>query len=520
MNHVAKTPVLIVGAGPTGLTLAIELAQRGIAHRIIDTAPGPRPGSRGKGLQPRTLEVFDDLGMVDQVLSAGHMAMPIRMTTRVIGEGGTVTKLLAPITFQGRSDIPYAASMIIAQWCVEEALRDRLAQLGGAVEFGTSLVSFDQAHDVVTAVLEVGDRSETVTVRWLVGADGGHSTVRKGTGIAFKGETREDVRMIVADVPVDNLDRTVWHMWRSATGPVMLCPIPSTDLFQFQAPLLPGQDPSLDLANLQTALDSRIGPSVVSLGKPKWASLWRANVRLADRYRAGRVLLAGDAAHIHSPAGGQGMNTGIQDAHNLGWKLAAVEQGVPEQLIDTYEEERRPVAEHVLALSNERLRETIDHGRISATGNADTMQLTIGYRGSTLAVDDRSIDEDATLARAGDRYGDVPALGTVSGDQRLFDLTRGGGWTLLRFGDADDVEHIGPICSLQVVRCSDTSANNEIVDPDGRLAAAFAVADGALVLLRPDGFIGALSDRGDVDAIRDYLAHVSPDLSTKLDQPR
>ena len=156
--------------------------------------------------------------------------------------------------------------------------------------------------------------TETVTARWLVGCDGGHSVVRRQAGIAFVGETREELRMLVADVAVDGLDRDAWHMWQHADGLFALCPLPSTDVFQYQARIAPGQDPELSLANLQAILERRTGRSDIRLHQPEWSSLWRANIRFVDRYRDGQVFLAGDAAHIHSPAGGQGMNTGIQDA--------------------------------------------------------------------------------------------------------------------------------------------------------------------------------------------------------------
>ncbi len=151
--------------------------------------------------------------------------------------------------------------------------------------------------------------------------------------------------------------------------------------------------------------------------------MWRANIRIVDRYREGRVFLAGDAAHIHSPAGGQGMNTGIQDAQNLGWKLAAVVQGASASLLESYEAERRPVALGVLALSNARLQQVIEERSLITRRDASTMQLGIGYRGSVLVRDDR--DETAQI-RAGDRAPDATRLMTVEGERRLFDRTRGG----------------------------------------------------------------------------------------------
>ncbi|WP_433049089.1 FAD-dependent monooxygenase [Dactylosporangium sp. CS-033363] len=436
--------VLIVGAGPTGLTLACTLARAGVPFRIVDAAPGPQPGSRGKGLQPRTLEVFADLGIADRVLAHGRTGMPIHST----GPDGQV-KVSIP-------DMP--ASLITPQWRTEEALRMRLEELGGAVEFGTAYA----AHDMPNA-------------RWVVGCDGGHSAVRKGAGIGFVGDTRDEIRMIVADVAADGLDRDAWHVWRHAEGMLALCPLPSTDVFQFQASIAPGQDPDLSLANLRAILERRTGRADLKLHEPQWSSLWRANVRLAERYRAGNVFLAGDAAHIHSPAGGQGMNTGIQDAYNLGWKLAAAAHGAPESLLDTYEAERRPVAAGVLALSDARLRQAIEERGIPTQRDASTTQLGIGYRGSVLARDDR---DDTSAVRAGDRApGGAPT---------------GGQWTLLSFGPE------GAPAGVRAVRAQLGSD----------LAAAYAATARTVVLIRPDGYVGMISDAGDVSAVSDYLAEI------------
>ena len=292
--------------------------------------PGPQRGSRGKGLQPRTLEVFDDLGIGERVIAHGRMAMPIRS----IGLDGEVTLGgTEPEALKDRPDIPYTTSLITPEWRTEEALRLRLADLGGVVEFGTVLERFEQSDETVSAVLASGGETETVTAQWLIGCDGGHSVVRAQAGVAFAGETREELRMIVADLGVDGLDRDVWHMWRHPDGLLALCPLPSTSVFQYQALIPPGQDPALSLANMQAILEQRTGRSDIRLHEPEWLSLWRANIRLVDRYRVGRVFLAGDAAHIHSPAGGQGMNTGIQDAYNLGWKLAAVTAARPRRCL-------------------------------------------------------------------------------------------------------------------------------------------------------------------------------------------
>jgi 2-polyprenyl-6-methoxyphenol hydroxylase-like FAD-dependent oxidoreductase len=494
--------VLIVGAGPTGLTLACELARRGVSFRLIEAVPGPQPGSRGKGIQPRTLEVFGDLGIVDRVIANGRMAMPVRSTA---SDGRVTLGGAVPGTLRDRPDIPYPASLITPEWRVEEALRLRLAELGGAVEFGTALGSFEQSREGVSAVVVRGSEAETVTARWLAGCDGAHSTVRRQADIAFAGETREEVRMIVADARVDGLDRDAWHAWQHEEGFVSLCPLPSTDVFQYQASIAPGQDPELSLANLQAIFQRRTGRTGIRLHEPEWSSLWRANIRLADRYRAGHVFLAGDAAHIHSPAGGQGMNTGIQDAHNLGWKLAAAAKGAPPALLDSYEAERRPVAVGVLALSNARLKQALEQKTIPTRRDASTIQLDVGYRGSALARDDR--DGTAQL-RAGDRAPDATKLTTAAGERRLFDLTRGGRFTLLSFGATTAAEASPPgLRTFHVV--GQPAGPDDIADTEGHLASAYVAADRTLVLIRPDGYIALISDAGDVSAVSRYLAAIS-----------
>jgi len=491
-------PVLIVGAGPTGLTLACELARRNIAFRLIEASVGPQMGSRGMGVQPRTLEVFDDLGIIDRVLAYGRMAMPIRSTAPDgrVTMGGDIPEIL-----KDRSDIPYPASVITPEWRTEEALRLQLAELGGAVEFGSALQSFEQSDEGVLAVVVKNGVAETVAARWLVGCDGGHSTVRKQAGIAFEGETREEVRMIVADVAVDGLGRDAWSMWQHEDGFLGLCPQPSTDVFSFQAAIAPGQNADLSLANMQAILERRSGRNDIRLHEPQWSSLWRANIRLANRYREGRVFLAGDAAHIHAPAGGQGMNTGIQDAYNLGWKLAAVTRGAAPALLDSYEAERRPVAVSVIALSNARLKQAIEEKGIPIRRDASTIQLDINYRGSTLARDDR--DESAAL-RAGDRAPDATKLMTVDGERRLFDLTRGGRFTLLNFGATSAETVPAEVRVLSVVR--NLKGRNEIVDSEGLLTRAYDPSDRTLVLIRPDGYIAMITDAGDLSAVSRHLA--------------
>ena len=333
-----NTAVLIVGAGPTGLALACDLARRDVAFRIIDKAPAYFAGSRGKGLQPRSLEVLDDFGLVNRILENGRFHLPFRAYDGATALGDFDMH-------EGRDptpNVPYASSLIIPQWRVEETLRQCVEAAGAHVELATELIAIEQDGDGITATIRQADARRQIRCQYLVGADGGHSFVRKSMNIGFEGETWKDERMLVGDVRVDGLDRDHWHSWpKHEKGWVALCPLPSTESFQFQAQVAADVDGEPTLATFQGILDERSGRTDLRLYEPTWMSLISGECEdVADRYRAESVFPAGDAEHVHSPAGGQGMNTGIQDAYNLSWKLAAVLNGATRSLLDTYEEER------------------------------------------------------------------------------------------------------------------------------------------------------------------------------------
>jgi 2-polyprenyl-6-methoxyphenol hydroxylase-like FAD-dependent oxidoreductase len=498
------TDILIVGSGPTGLTLACALAQRGVGFRIIDAAQAPPIGSRGKGTQPRSLELFDDLGIVDRVIANGRFALPVRL----YDEAGHSKVEGLYETRPARPDAPYLASLITPQWRVEEALRGKLAELGRQVEFGVELIGLEQDADGVTVELNTADGKTTARTPWLVGCDGGKSSVRHLAGIAFLGETLETHRMLVGDVRVSGLDRDHWHIWRSKEGFLALCPLPSTDEFQFQASIAPGQESEQSLDVYQRLVERRTGRGDIRLSDPGWMSLWRANIRMVDRYRAGRVFLAGDAAHVHSPAGGQGMNTGIQDAYNLAWKLAAVRGGAAPELLDSYEAERLPIAAWVLGVSNEIMASTVKSGTIAFRRDDQTLQLGLGYRGASLTVDMRP---DGEGLRAGDRAPDAPGLVGPAGTHRIFDLLRGPHVTLLGFGP----QWQKPIDAC-VARFGNAVQGHVIVPAAGDVRhfldsaghARAAYAGETLFVVRPDNYIGMATTETDLPALTAYLAKI------------
>ncbi|WJV46612.1 FAD-dependent monooxygenase [Streptomyces flavofungini] len=483
------TEVLVVGAGPTGLTLACDLARRGVRALVVERAAGLFPGSRGKGVQPRTLEVFDDLGVAGAILAAGG-APPVGMVWQGGEQQGEYRMFDEP---EPTDSAPYAGPVLVPQWRTQEILYARLTELGGSVAFGTEVTGITQDADGVTARLAGGG---TVRAAYVVAADGGRSAVRRALGIGMTGETVDPQPMLVADIRIADgaLDRNNWHVFPppgthpsegAASGGdfAAICPLPGIADFQLVARFTGGAEPDLSPDGVREAVAARTHLAAADVTEVRWASDFRPRAALADTFRAGRVLLAGDAAHVHSPAGGQGLNTSVQDAYNLGWKLGAVlRHGADAGLLDTYEEERRAVAARMLELSTR-----IHHG--TDRRGAATRQLGLGYRDSSLSLDtslDTSTATSDTAPRAGDRAPDAPL-----GAGRLFDALRGPHFTLLA-----------------------VATDAELPPLNGEMARVRRTADCApygpgLHLIRPDGYIAWTGQ--DEEGLRKYLT------STKLE---
>jgi 2-polyprenyl-6-methoxyphenol hydroxylase-like FAD-dependent oxidoreductase len=450
------TDVLVVGAGPTGLTLACDLARRGVDVRIIDKNPSFPTGSRGKGLSPRSLEVLDDLGVIDETLASGVTHLPHRKY-----RGAQVISEIDPSAgVSPTSEIPYPVGLLIPQWRVEQILRSRLADFGVSVELGVELTDLDQDW-----------------ARYVVGCDGGHSTVRKLLGVTLRGETPDIQLSAVGDVEVEGLGRDAWHQWFAGTSGIMLCPLPGTSAFQVQASFSGDlREPTLE--SFQETFDRVAGVPGVRLHDLAWRSLYRVQVRMVDQLREGRVFLAGDAAHVHPIAGGLGMNTGIQDAYNLGWKLGLVVRGqAADGLLETYAQERLPIASRLLSITSEVLDLVLDAikregGGLDSGAVHDLSQLTLKYPWSRLS---RQLATRPDSPQAGDRMPDGKA-----GDQRLFDLFRGPRFTLL--GPPIVKAETSDLVKAHVIEGSDT-----------------------LTLVRPDGYIGLIAEPTDLNAVHRYL---------------
>ncbi len=349
------TDVLIAGSGPTGLTLACDLARRGIAVRVVEQREAPHRESRGKGLRPGSLEVFEELGIAERLRATGRMGLVLRKYF----DGAHVSDTAADDD-----------GLLIGQWQIEEALRDRLAEYGVGVEYGSRLAAIRQ--DAVGVEAELADGS-VIRAGYLAGCDGGRSTTRRLLGIPFEGHTAQEEAMVLGDVRAPGLSRDFWHQWFTAEGGgILLCPMPGTDSFQLQAVPEPDEQgtarpPSLE--GFQRLFDRYARTPGIKLADPTWLSSWRVNVRVAARIREGRVFLAGDAAHVHPIAGGLGMNTGIEDAAALGRALAAIMTGgAGAEVLDAYEAERLAVAAAVVADTAQRYERVVEAVRTPGRG--------------------------------------------------------------------------------------------------------------------------------------------------------
>jgi 2-polyprenyl-6-methoxyphenol hydroxylase-like FAD-dependent oxidoreductase len=345
---VDEADVLVVGAGPTGLTLACALRTHGIGVRVVDMAAGPATTSRANLLHARGVEVLDRLDAIGDLPQDARTALTI--TSYV---GGTPAGRLR---FGDAGTGTARPALLISQVMVESRLRERLAELGGELTWATEATALQQDADGVTVTVAGGTR---LRARWVVGCDGAHSSVRKLAGIGFPGAPVAD-RFLIGDVHMSwTPDREGTHGWQHPDGMVAAMPMPEPDhpdgrddLWRLMVYLSGETDGEPDdeqiLHRLREIVPHRTGLGAV-IHDAVWLSHFRIHRRLADTYRSGRVLLAGDAAHVHSPFGGQGMLTGIGDAENLAWKLALVARGAAaEPLLDTYQAERRPLAAGIL----------------------------------------------------------------------------------------------------------------------------------------------------------------------------
>ncbi len=343
-ENVMTDKVLIVGAGPTGLVLALWLTKQGVGVRIIDKSAGPGETARAMAVQARTLELYRQLDLGDAAVAAGHRDLAMNLWA------GGKRRAELPLDKAGAGLTPYPFLLVFPQDQHERFLIDRLATLGVSVERRTELLSFEEKQGHVAARLRTAEGSEEqCEASYLAGCDGASSLVRKQVGGRFEGGTYKQV-FYVADVALSGLrPANEGHIALDGSDFVMVLPYGDTGLFRLIGTVIGERAERPETLAFEDVSHEAIDRLGIKVDKVNWFSHYRVHHRVTDSFRHGRAFLLGDAAHVHSPAGGQGMNTGIGDAINLAWKLAAVVKGgAPDGLLDSYDAERRAFARKVV----------------------------------------------------------------------------------------------------------------------------------------------------------------------------
>jgi 2-polyprenyl-6-methoxyphenol hydroxylase-like FAD-dependent oxidoreductase len=525
MNFI-RPPVLVVGAGPAGLVAALTLRQNDIPVRIIDKDPNPRIGQRGPGIRPRTFELFNFLNVPE----VNDLAKPYLLIRYY--KPGTLEceKEVSMIPHMERTPaIPFHAAKLMGQQFLEVILRRHLEKFSCFVEMGTELRSLEQSDEGVTAVLAKNGILETFETKWVIGADGAKGVVRKQLGLTFLGETRDDVRMVTGDIRLKgvDLDRAYWHQFGNINRGLSLRPTDEIgeDGWHFS---IFGHD--LDLTKVAESEElifetiASVIPTEITFNKLVWVSMFTANIRMVNKFSEGRVFVVGDAAHVHSPTGGQGLNSSVQDAFNLGWKLALVEKGLADKsLLDTYNAERLPVISEMLELTTTILNRALETDKRITTRSPILSMLGINCRFSNIVLDEFAIPgkpikaygvlDEANL-EAGDRAPDAPNMIQVGGGESdvktLFGLYRPWYHTVLVFApshadaasildaleayDGSIVRSVVILPSSASVTSVASTADLVLVDQEGHAYSAYLVEAGQtkVFVIRPDGVVGAI----------------------------
>lgn len=556
-----RSDVFIAGAGPVGLTMAAALQAQGISCRIIDKCPHPTDKSKALVVWSRTLELLNGLGLAETFLKSG---MKIDGAS-IYGNGKRYVHVeIDDVASQ------FNFPLMIPQSETERLLTEHLASCGIVVEREVELISFAQAESEVTGELRRADGTiEKFNASWLIGCDGAHSAVRHGLGLDFEGSAEPNDWML-ADVhmtgPIAGNEVSVyWH----EKGLLVFFPITPgryrmvADLGD-AAPTPKPKDPTL--AEVQAMIDER-GPQGITVTDPVWLAGFRINERKVKDYRIGRVMLAGDAAHIHSPAGGQGMNTGMQDAFNLAWKLALVHRGQADAnvLLGSYSQERSEIGDQVLSAAGRvttmaTLRNPVaqfmrNHiaGIVGSFGFVQDKiknglcELAINYRGQALSREDwhsGEIVHRGAGVPTGDRLPDARILDATTGSEiRLHNAIRQMKHHLLLLPGSEGTEGLanlaaiarqveaaypGLIDSLFILPTEDgnrsvtakgTQGIPGYLDIDAQVHEQHHAHSATLILVRPDGYIGYRAQPATADELLKYLGSYLTGKSSCCDHP-
>jgi NADPH-dependent dioxygenase len=511
MASLSDHPVLVVGAGPVGLTAAHELARRGVPVRLVDAAPRPARTSRAVAVHPRTLETFDQMGVVGPVLESGRHNKAFTM----YAAGRRLVRLEADYAAMP-TRFPY--TVVIEQTRTEELLRESCAKLGVRVEWGVRLTALEQDGQGVRAELaHPGGRVEQCATPWLVGCDGGHSTVRKQLALPLLGESSETWQLADAPVTMDLPPDTIY--WAHADGhALMMVPYRAEGRWRLldtaPGPGAADETPAEAAARFSAKLSAGLGRRV-RVGEPSWTSVFTFQQRMVPTMGEGRVFVAGDAAHVHSPASGQGMNTGVQEAYNLAWKLAMVAHGQAAPcLLSTYSQERVPVGRALLGSTRKatflvQFKNTLAPvmlpvvfgvvRRVPALRRAIQRKVLGGMSGLLRHYGQSPLTTpgDGLRPPAGSRAAAVAArLPAGPAAEALRAELRDVRWSLLHVpgdGPADATAeraaaHAGQWLS---VRALGGGGELSLPDPGGRLREGLGLGAGGWALIRPDGYLAA-----------------------------
>ncbi|GIJ60406.1 FAD-dependent oxidoreductase [Virgisporangium aurantiacum] len=504
--------VLVVGAGPAGLTLAHELCRRGVRVRLVDAADGPATTSRALATHPRTLETYDQMGRLDDLLPRGQ-----RVTHFTLHQNGR--RLVRWDTDYSRLPTRFPFTLMVDQVITEEVLRTATAGFGVTPEWGVRLESLRHDDRAVTATLRHPDGgTEEAAADWLVGCDGGHSTVRKLLDLRLTGDSSQT--WLIADALVEaGLPRNSIHLLRTSRGSVMMVPFPDRRKWRLLDTVDVGFTGEDDLEQVAARFAAKISEGVgrpATVRTPSWVSVFTIQQRMIERMRAGRCMVAGDAAHVHSPASGQGMNTGVQDAYNLAWKLAMVVHGQADAaLLDSYTGERVPIGARLLAstrvataliqLSNPVAVRVLPVAlgivrRIPPLKGRIQRKIMAGMSGLALDYPDGVVlPARGPAPKPGERLSRVDAARAADPAwQALLDELRDPQWTLLVFGGRDGAQELADTdkewLSVRTVTRDPLPEGphpGPLADPAGRLAADLNAGPGCWILVRPDGYVAA-----------------------------
>lgn len=492
--------VLVVGAGPTGLITALSLARRGVPVRIIDKKEGPARESRAMGLHARTLEFYRQFGFGDEVVKRGVVASTIHFRA---GDRDVARISMADM---GKGISPYPFMLAFAQDEHERFLLDRLGDLGVNVQWGATLTGLVERGDSVEATVTDGASVGQSTYAYVVGCDGAHSRVREILGIGFPGGVSEGL-FYVADATVAGAERGDIYLGFRKAGLALKIPVRSTG-----AQRLIGVVPTnlrlkedIGFEDLRAHIEHLLG---IHIGEVNWFSTYRVQHRVAERFRSGRVFIAGDAGHIHSPAGGQGMNTGIGDAVNLSWKIADVLRGRADSaLLDTYEAERIPFARSLIATTDRVFQFLVDDGRAAQAVRVHLLPRIVGTL-AKFSVARRKMFKTVSQTRISYRACDFNRgeAGAIHGGDRLPWITNADGDNFEPLRSLDWQVHVYGDAHPDLMAAADNVGLRVHRFPWSDAAEVAGVSRDAAYLVRPDGYVAlALRNADQVGDLMEFI---------------